>query len=257
MMRLTVLGSGAFAPSLAGGEVRNPAGYAVETRGGIVLLDLGFGDVRQLARAGLDLRKVTDAFFSHRHPDHCGDLAALLFILNYGAKPAGGSLRLWGPRGFAAFFKRLSRAYAPWLEPKGYRLSVRELDPRRTVAGRGWTLACQTVPHSTDAVALRLSSGRRSLVYTGDTGRSPALVAFARGCGLLLTEATTARSFKGHLSARHAVWLAEASVCKTAVFTHLSDESERELKRYLKARPRWRLAHDLMRVVIPEDRKLG
>lgn len=255
-MRLTVLGSGAFAPSLSG-EVRNPAGYAVETKGGIVLLDLGFGNVRQLARARLDLRQVTDAVFSHRHPDHCGDLAALLFILNYGPKPAGGALRLWGPRGFVSFFERLKRAFTPWLEPKGYRLSVRELDAGKTVAGRGWTLRCQKVPHSTDAMALRLSSGRRSLVYTGDTGRSPELVAFARGCGLLLTEATTARSFPGHLSARHALWLAEASVCRTAVFTHLSDESEGELKGLLKSRPSWRLARDLMRLSVPEDRRLG
>ena len=71
-----VLGSGAFAPGPGerGRRVRNPSGYAVETPRGVVLFDLGFGNLRQLYRAGLESRRVTHAFFSHRHPDHVGDL---------------------------------------------------------------------------------------------------------------------------------------------------------------------------------------
>src|SRR5262245_22555303 len=142
-MELTVLGSGAFAPPPAGSRalVRNPSGYAVDVGAELLLFDLGFGNFRQMVKAGLDPRRVAHVFITHRHLDHLGDLAALLFHFRYEAKPKGGSLALYGPPGFRKFLDLLKRAHAPWLGARGYRAKVRELEPGVTVRGRGWTVA--------------------------------------------------------------------------------------------------------------------
>lgn len=224
-MRVTVLGSGNFEPS-----ARNPAGYAVELEDGVVLLDLGFGNVRQLARAGIALDRVTDALFTHRHPDHCGDLAALLF--HYNATGRRAPLNVWGPPGFSAFVRRLRKAFSPWTEPC-YPLRC-ELPPFAEAL---------RVPHSTPAAALKLRAEGRTLVYTGDTGPSRELAAFARGCDLLIVEATTPRPYPGHLSAAQARELAADSGAKRVLYSHLSRESAALL-------PAGRRARDLMRITL-------
>ncbi|MCX5787921.1 MAG: MBL fold metallo-hydrolase [Elusimicrobia bacterium] len=251
-----VLGSGAFAPEPGqrrrapgrGGSVRNPAGYALDTGRGVLLFDFGFGSLRQLYRAGLESRRVSHAFFTHRHPDHVGDLAALLFQLRYDAKPDSGVLRLFGPRGFAAFCKRLARAYEPWTDPKGFRLLVRELRAGDSVEGAGWRVACRAVPHPTEALAFRLDGARRSLCYTGDTGYDPGLAEFARGADLLVLECSLpdgARA-EGHLNVSEALRIASGSGARRVLLSHLSGASARGAAGRL---PRGvRLARDLMRV---------
>ncbi len=251
-MELVVLGSGAYAPDFHAKEVRNPAGYAAVVDGRVILLDLGFGNVRQLARAGLDPSRVSDAFFTHRHPDHCADLAALLFSFRYGPKPKNG-LRLWGPPGFKRFWRELSRTFRPWLGARGYRLKVEELGDGARVSGRGWEMAACTVPHPTPSLAYRLASGGRSLVYTGDSGPSGRLAAFARGCGLLVAEATLPPGTRSrwHMNVREALALAEASGCRRTLFTHVSAGSEAALRRLAPGR----LARDLMRLGVPNTVK--
>ncbi|MBI4348056.1 MAG: ribonuclease Z [Elusimicrobia bacterium] len=249
-MIFRVLGSGAFAPGPGerGARVRNPAGYALETPEGVLLFDFGFGNLRQLYRAGLESRRVSHAFFTHRHPDHCGDLAALLFHLHYDAKPVSGELRVYGPEGFRAFWERLRKAYGPWLEPQGYRLTVAEVSPARPVEGPGWRVACRPVPHPTPAVAYRLDSERASLCYTGDTGFDAGIADFARGVDLFVLECTLPdrARYKGHLRVADALRLARAARAKRTLLSHLSEASAAEAKGRLPAGVG--LARDLQRI---------
>lgn len=247
---LVILGSGAFAPASDPRRVRNPAGYAVRSAGGLVLLDFGFGNLRQLARAGLDARDVAAAFFSHRHPDHVGDLAALLFHFNYEAKPRSGALKVFGPPGFSAFLRRLQAAHAPWLRPKGYRLSVKELRHGQAASLPGLTVRAHRVPHSTPSLAYRLEAGSSSLVYSGDTGWSETLAAFAKGADLFLLECTMPdrERFPAHLTARQAVDLIERSGCGLGVLTHLSEGSARDARRHLRKRRGILEARDGLRI---------
>jgi|SRR5579883_511367 len=250
-MELIVLGSGsAFPDKKADGAVRNPSGYAVTLDGRIILFDFGFGSLRQMARAGLDVSRVTDVFFTHRHPDHCGDLAALLFALRYDVKPRARKLRVWGPRGFARFWKELSAAWSPWLDARGYALEVAELPSRSQVRGRGWTVAAQSVPHPTPALAYRLLYKGKSLVYSGDTGFSRELAEFAAGCDLFLLECTLSslQPAEGHLNPPLALAMLGASACTRGLLTHLSARAQGELRSLLRGKKRIGLARDLLRV---------
>ncbi len=248
-----MLGSGAFAPPPPGkGEVRNPAGHAVRLGGRIILLDFGFGNLRQMVRAGLDPRDVSHVFLTHLHLDHLGDLAALLFMFRYDAKPKSGTLNVYGPPGFLKFWNGLQRLHAPWVSPRGYRAVARELESGARVAGEGWTLRAQRTPHSAYNLAYRLEAKGRSLVYSGDTGPGEDLPRFAAGCDLFLLECAQPENdpLPGHMTPRRALAAVEASGCRKALITHVSEASARELKRLIKT-PKVRVARDLMRVRVP------
>jgi ribonuclease BN (tRNA processing enzyme) len=248
-LELTVLGSGGHAPE-RGKHVRNPAGYAVRAGDDVVLLDLGFGNVRQLARAGIRVEEVSDVFLTHLHPDHCGDLPALLSALRgSSAKPGAGRLRVWGPAGTRALVGDLCRAWAPWLDPHGYALEVRELVNGGEAEGIGWVVEAHSVPHTTPALAYRLSRGSSSLVYSGDMERDPGFARFAAACDLLLIDCSCDAddALPGHLSARQAVELSRAAGAGKTLLTHLSDESSAAAERLIAGDPCVALAKDLMR----------
>lgn len=247
-LELTVLGSGSYAPE-RGKSVRNPAGYAVRAGGAVVLLDLGFGNVRQLARAGIRPEEVSDVFLTHLHPDHCGDLPSLLFVLRGQSKPPAQRLRVWGPPGTSALVAALCRAWEPWLDPRGYALEIRELADGAKAMGIGWVVEARSVRHTTPAFAYRLSRGSSSLVYSGDMEYDPSFVSFAAGCGLLLLECTSGSddAVIGHLSAPQAVELARAAGADETLLTHLSDASASEAARLIARDERVKLAKDLMR----------
>lgn len=247
-LELTVLGSGNSLPG-TGKSVRNPSGYAVRAGQDVLLLDLGFGNVRQLARAGIRSEEVSDVFLTHRHPDHCGDLPALLFAFHAGPKPKRERLRVWGPMGTKLFVSSLCRAWTPWLDPKKYALEVRELSDGGEVQGLGWVVEAKAVPHTVEALGYRVTRGSASLVYSGDMEYDPAFARFATACDLLVLECTSSEDDKvpGHLSARQAVALAKASACGKAILSHLSPSSQEEAARLIKDEPRFALARDLMR----------
>jgi ribonuclease BN (tRNA processing enzyme) len=226
-MEVRVLGSGgAFCAA------RNPAGYAVTLDDGrVVLLDLGFGNVRALQRAKVDLTRVTDVFISHKHPDHVGDLSALLFHFRYDVKPRSGTLRLWGPGGFSRFVRDLRKAFYPWNEPRGYALELAEL--KGEAFRDDWEAAALPVPHPTAAFALRFSYKGKTLVYSGDTGYCPELADFAAGADLFLLECATTekQAYEGHMTPRLALATLEASGCEKGVLTHLNEPSLAELSK--------------------------
>ena len=244
-----VLGSGSYEPSLRG--VRFPAGHALLHSGRALLFDLGFGDLQQLLRAGIDPARVTHAFFTHRHPDHVGDLAALLFMRHCARPRTRGTLRLFGPPGFKAFLRRLSAAHAPWLAPRGGGLRVTELRSGGEVAGPGWKVRAHAVPHGTPALAYRFDAGKAAVCYSGDTGADPGLAAFAAGADLFVLECslTDDEDHPQHLRVKEAVALFEASGARRGLFTHLSGASLRQLAPRLR-KLRASAAEDLQRVRI-------
>ena len=246
-MELVILGSGSAFQEGAQ-VVRNPAGYALVLGRRVVLFDFGFGNLRQLWRAGLSAGDVSDVFLSHRHPDHCGDLVALLFYFKYDGRPKSGELTVWGPKGIREFVRRIQTAYAPWAEPKDYKLRIRELNGNGRAETRESGVEWMPVPHPTPSVAYRFLYKGKSFVYSGDTGYCPALADFAAGADLFALECTVPERERmdGHLTPKLALATLEASGCKKGLLMHLSPKSESEARRLA---PKGTLfARDLMRV---------
>jgi len=228
---LVVLGSGGFSPADDGREVRNPSGYAlILPSGDSLLLDFGFGNLRQYARAGLKIERIKYVLLSHFHLDHWGDLPALLFVLHYNIKPRGGALTVAGPAGTEKLIKNLSAATFGYTEPSGYELKIAELAPEQNPPFGDFAVSCFKVNHTAEALAYRLTVGEKSIAYTGDAKPTSGLAEFCAGADLLIADAGLANSLpnKPHMTVSQACELARDSRAKLTLLSHLSPNAAPE-----------------------------
>jgi ribonuclease BN (tRNA processing enzyme) len=220
MIRLTTLGTGtvALVPH------RTCAGHLVEAGGTRLLLDCGPGILRRLAEQRVEWRTLTHIALTHFHIDHHGDIPTLLFAWKYGMLPGRSApIDIIGPSGTASLFERLASAYGDWVTAPGYPLVIHELSPDGVMEiGGGVTLRWTPVPHTPESVAYCIEHGGRRLVYTGDTGVSSELAAWARDCDLLLAECSLPQSMAipEHLTPEQCGELATQSHTRHLVLTH-------------------------------------
>jgi ribonuclease BN (tRNA processing enzyme) len=190
-MRLIVLGCSGSVP----GPGSPASGYLVDTGHERLVLDLGNGTLGALQRH-LDPWQLDAVAFSHLHPDHCADFASLVVHRRYHPRPPyDPTTRPLPVHAPAEAPDRFAAAYAPSADERS-KTDLTDVfafhplvDGSRAGVGAA-TLTARRVDHLCEAYALRVDAGGRSLVYSGDTGPSAALVELARGADVLLCEAT-------------------------------------------------------------------
>src|SRR4051794_6899652 len=235
-MRLTVLGK---SPSWqdAGGACSE---YLVEDGDTALLIDCGngvFSKLRQF-RDYVDLDAVV---ISHLHADHFLDLVPYAYALTYAPRQQPVPVHTWAgtdnparpklhvPPGATELFRRVVGAWGNEdLIENAFDLteyeesSVLEIGPIR--------IKFQVVPHFTDTYAMSLEStdGGGRIIYGADSRPTDALIDFARGCDLLIIEATLPRpertGVRGHLTPGEAGEHGRDAGVKRLVLTHFSDE---------------------------------
>lgn len=229
MIRIRILGAGGAVPT----PTHTPAAYWVTVDGTSLLLDPGPGALVRLVRCGDAPGGVDDietVLLSHLHPDHHGDLVALLFALHSPLPKSVAPLRLFGPPGLAALLGRLREIYGSWLQPRQRALEVTEVRPGDAVpVGSGGARAEPfAVSHAQDRLS-ELALGWRfrdahgaALVYSGDTEDCPGLREAARGCDLLVLECSTTDDWDvpGHLNPSQAGAVCAAAAPRRVVLTH-------------------------------------
>ncbi|AIT82238.1 beta-lactamase (plasmid) [Novosphingobium pentaromativorans US6-1] len=172
------------------------------------MVDCGDGTVEQLAHTKIRLQQVRAIVLSHLHFDHTAGIAAVLglrFQTNIADK-----LTIYGPPGTKALIDGLIASMAPAIEA-GYGLPDAQVaSPSDTVEvveltdrsqfrlGDIAATARQNTHYSFDpgseadkhfkSLAFRFDAPGRSIVYTGDTGPSPAVEQLAAGADLLVSE---------------------------------------------------------------------
>jgi ribonuclease BN (tRNA processing enzyme) len=220
-MRLTVVGcSGSFP-----GPDSAASCYLVEAdwqgRTFRLLLDLGSGALGPLQRY-VALEDVDAVVLSHLHPDHCIDLCGYYVFRKYRPEGPLPPIPVYGPEGAA---ERMARAYG-LDDPAG--MSA-EFDfrtyPAEPFAVGPLTLSVAPVDHPIRAFAVRVEQDGRSLVYSGDTAACESLDEIAKGCDLLLAEASFLESEDYpehiHLTGRQAAQTAESAGVGRLVITHI------------------------------------
>lgn len=230
----------------------------------VYVVDCGNGVARQMALAGLSLGAIGDVFITHHHSDHNADYGNLLWLA--WAADLRHPVDAWGPPPL----KRMTRRFlqlndtdirtriadegrpplAPLIRPHELRHGgVVMRDDRVKV-----TAALVEHPPMTPAFAYRFDCPDRSIVFSGDTRPSAALVELARGADVLVhevmylpalerliaSEAQAARLrqhlLDSHTTTEQAGRLATQAGVKTLVLTHfvpggdatLTDEVWRE-----------------------------
>jgi len=175
------------------------------------LVDAGPGVVRRAAaaeRAGvtaLAVKRLDKVFITHLHSDHTVGLPDLIFtpwVLERAAP-----LSVYGPPGIKAMTQHLEQAYAEDIrvridgaEPAnetGYKVSAHEVDTGVVYRDSNVTVRAFAVPHGDWRVAYgyRFDGGGRSIVVSGDTRASDAVVRACNGCDVLVHEVYSAETF--------------------------------------------------------------
>lgn len=142
-MSLTVrfLGTSASRPTVE----RGVSSIALTREGETMLFDCGEGTQRQMMRWGVGFT-LSDIFFTHFHTDHFLGVLGLLKTLALQGRTE--EVRLWGPRGAAALFKR---AEGLGTEKLTFQLKVNELEGGAVVKRKDYDLRAFLVEHRNGA----------------------------------------------------------------------------------------------------------
>jgi ribonuclease BN (tRNA processing enzyme) len=217
--------------------------------GAAYVVDCGDGVARQLASAGVSLPTLRHVFITHHHSDHNADYGNLLLL----SWVTGLRTRVdtWGPPPI----EKMTRLF---FEMNAFDIDTRIADEGRVplvplihshdLTTGGVVLQDENVkvtstlvhhPPVVPAFAYRFDTADRSIVISGDTARSEALVKLAQGADVLVHEAMhpagidrivasvpNASTLKEHLIASHTVVedcgrVAAAAGVKTLVLSHL------------------------------------
>jgi ribonuclease BN (tRNA processing enzyme) len=193
--RLVLLGT-------AGGPtpkaLRAAPANAIVIDGVVYVIDCGNGVARQLALAGIDLGALRHVFITHHHSDHNADLGNLMLLAWSGNLKS--PVDYWGPPPLAA--KR-----DQFLQLNDYDILTRTRDEGRRpmadlfrtheITGPGVVMHDERVavtaalvehPPIAPAFAYRFDCPDRSIVFSGDTAPSEALIALAKDADVLVHE---------------------------------------------------------------------
>jgi ribonuclease BN (tRNA processing enzyme) len=193
--RLILLGTG-------GGPTPKPNRSApaqvIVVNGVSYVVDCGDGVARQMVLAGLRLASIRAVFLTHQHSDHNADYGNLLLLAwatdlatrvdAYGPPPLARMTRQFLAMQDADIRTRIADEGRPPLAPL---IAVHELTAGGAVMrdeNVRVTAALVDHPPVRPALAYRFDCPDRSIVISGDTRPSPALVALARGADVLVHE---------------------------------------------------------------------
>ncbi|AIH03523.1 MULTISPECIES: ribonuclease Z [Thermodesulfobacterium] len=228
-MRITILGSGTGWIRLD----RNSPGYLVEKDGFLLVLDLGYGVLKQILKLGYSLEDLSAIFISHFHPDHLSDLIPFFFASRYklGYRRLQ-PVHVYAPKGFLTFLEKLNQALNHWVEPPKeiFRLIELPLTEGYEFSIGPFKAKTSPVKHNPESLAIRLETQGKSLVYSGDTGFCSSLIRLAEKADVLILECANSEDFKveGHLSPTEAGVIAEESRVGKLILSHFYPHSEKK-----------------------------
>jgi ribonuclease BN (tRNA processing enzyme) len=190
---------------------RSGPGVAVVRGGDAYLVDAGPGIVRRAAAAqrggvgALAADRLRVVFLTHLHSDHTLGLPDL--ILSPWVLERREPLEVYGPPGTREMVDHILAAYRAdirnridGLEPAnetGWTVNVHEVAPGVVLRRGDLTVSAFAVPHGDweHAFGYRFETPDRSVVISGDTRASDAVVAACNGCDVLVHEVYSAERF--------------------------------------------------------------
>lgn len=207
-MKLTVLGNTGPYPRAEGAC----SGYLLEHGDVKIILDMGNGTLANYRILG-KIEDITAVICSHLHPDHISDL----FVLRYALEFQGKSIPLYAPENPAEEFARL---------PYKNAFEVTPIKADLTLTIGGLTITFREMRHPYQDFAIKITDGRTTFVYTGDTAQCDALTEFCAGADVLLCDSAFLEDVDSeiHLSLEKAIQLGNASGARRLILTHFNPE---------------------------------
>jgi len=213
-----VLAGGAWLPRAAGGNdrrtrlillgtgggprprrVSSASAQVIVSNGTAYVIDCGNGVARQLVYAGVPLSSLRHVFITHHHSDHNADYGNLLWL----SWTAGLRTRVdtWGPPPLEKMTRLFFEMNAADIETRTAdegRVALAPLVHVHELVKAGAVMQDENVkvtaaivhhPPVVPAFGYRFDAADRSIVLSGDTAPSDALVQLARGADVLVHDA--------------------------------------------------------------------
>lgn len=197
---LVMLGTGTPNPV----PERSGPAVAVIAGGRPYLVDCGPGVVRRAAAArlagvtALDMPNLTRLFVTHLHSDHTAGYADL--ILTPWVLEREQPLEVFGPPGISSMTDHILAAYTEDIDIRlhgsqpqneiGIQVNAHEIEPGEIYQDQNVRVTAFAVPHGAwqQAFGFRFDTADRSIVITGDTTATDAVVEACSGCDVLVHE---------------------------------------------------------------------
>ncbi len=227
-MRLTIVGCSGSYP----GPESSASCYLVEApyegRTYRLVLDLGNGAFGHLQRY-VDPLQIDAVALSHLHADHCLDLTSMYVQRTYHPQAPHPRVPVHGPPGTAG---RMARGYDMPEDPGMHdTFEFHAWDVEKPVQMGPLEVRVARVAHPVESYAIRVSDGRRTLAYSGDTGPCEQLVSLAAGADVLLAESSFVESNDNppdrHLTGRQAAEHAVRAGVRRLLLTHIPPWTDR------------------------------
>jgi ribonuclease Z len=177
---------------------RSGPAVAIVVAGQPYLVDCGPGVVRRAAAAGLEMPTLNRLFITHLHSDHTMGYADL--ILTPWVLERDRPFVVFGPPGTQEMTDHILAAYAEDIQIRlhgsqpqnatGIAVDVHEIEPGIVYRDDAVTVTAFAVPHGAwdHAFGYRFQTADRSVVVSGDTTPSEAVVEACNGCDVLVHE---------------------------------------------------------------------
>jgi ribonuclease Z len=170
---------------------RSGPAVAVIAGGRPYLVDCGPGVVRRAAAAhlggisALDMPNLSRLFVTHLHSDHTAGYADL--ILTPWVLERAEPFEVFGPPGLRAMTDHVLAAYS---DATGIEVNAHEIEPGEIYQDENVKVTAFAVPHGAwqFAFGFRFETADRSIVITGDTVATNAVVEACNGCDILVHE---------------------------------------------------------------------
>jgi len=221
-MRLTIIGSGdAF-----GSGGRHNTCFHLVTQGRTVLVDCGASAPVALRAQDVDPNGIDAIILSHLHGDHFGGIPFLMLDGQYLSRRER-PLLFAGPPGTAERINAAMEVFFPNSTKRKYRFSwsVKEIPVGKPADILGLEVVSAEVIHSSGApsTALRLTDGRKTLAYSGDTQWTDALLPIAAGADLFIVECYDyERDLTGHMNWKTIQQRLKDFAAKRVMITHMN-----------------------------------
>jgi ribonuclease BN (tRNA processing enzyme) len=164
----------------------------------VYIVDCGAGVVRRAVQAGIRMDQLTRAFVTHLHSDHTIGLPDLIFTPAVTGRLE--AFEIYGPPGLRGMTNHVMEAYRQdmqirlhGLEPsvaKAYVVHAHDVAPGEIYRDDAVRVRAFAVNHGSwkHAYGYRFEAPDKTIVISGDTTYSPALIAAAKGCDILVHE---------------------------------------------------------------------
>lgn len=202
-IKVTLLGTGCPAPVMN----RFGSSTLVEAGGQALLFDAGRGALQRLAQARVSWKSVRGIFLTHLHSDHVVGLPDL-FLTGWLLPPGRTvSVPVWGPTGTTEMILHLQQAFAEDIrfrnayegaDSAGVVLQATDVSDGVLYDEGGVMVTAFSVQHGPviPALGYRIDYAGRSVVLSGDTRPSDAVVRHATGADLLIHEVVVPETFR-------------------------------------------------------------